>query len=418
MPNAQLKPKSNAQQAKGRRKRRPAKAVAIQPGPPKAPPSRTTASLENSLRTMKISKPMSVGSDWAMCRLQPWNGLHGALMPDGTGDPRIVMDMYSWTDIAITGTANFAIRTLPALPFNAILIPQTTMNASITMSNGLPSTITPTIGQGGMYAYSGTIAGPIPIAATKASTQTHWSDNPALDDPKIFVTANKARITSMGWRLTYTGQASTCTGVVTTTSSPMVIDPIVPKQTGRVRYTVPDGTLGGAVDCGVTALKIVPTYPMFEAFAATGKDSIVLRPEVGARGLVRHSQPTYPFKEIQDQNLVLTIARDGVNQITGDLNALLNVNFPTTGIPVANGGTAVLGSLMMLDDDWDMTTINLTGVNGSYRFEVWTCVEYIPAPSSIMRDIATVSAKANIPLVSSASAAAAKAPVASPVNTT
>jgi len=194
--------------------------------------ARTTASVENSLRKLNIAPavPRQM-DDWAACRLTPWNGIRGSLIPDGSNDPRIVYDHYCYTDIILTGAVNtFCIKTLPTLPWGALIVPAAPMVMNITGGFMQPSTTVPALGSGNLFAYSGTVGAPVPISAYRASIGTNWSDDPTTDDRKNFITANKARISSMGWRLTYTGPAASCSGVITVNSNSLITDPMMLKQ--------------------------------------------------------------------------------------------------------------------------------------------------------------------------------------------
>jgi len=191
---------------------------------------------------------------WAACRLAPWAYQGGELLPDGSGDPRVVTDFYAWTDIGVgTTPQNFSITTLPTLPFAATL---KAGGANLTITGSNMVTGTPTIGSGGMYNYTGAVNKPIPINATKASTTSSWADRWDVDSSKHYIKANRARITSMGWRVVYTGPASTCAGILTCTSAPIRDDPIVDKTgSNNINFKLPDGTVGGVA---ITAGRLVP----------------------------------------------------------------------------------------------------------------------------------------------------------------
>jgi len=277
-----------------------------------------------------------------------------------------------------------------------------------------PSTTVPALGSGNLFAYSGTVGAPVPISAYRASIGTNWSDDPTVDDRKNFITANKARISSMGWRLTYTGPAASCSGVITVNSNSLITDPMMLKLNNRIGNIIADGTVGANLDTTANPIKVVPTVPFYsQAYSSSAKDTVTLRPEMGARGVVRHNAPQFNWSELYDQGFLLTVANDGANQMGGDLlNAVANAY--AVGPFTANKGTVALGSLNFYDQDWDSVNIVLTGVTGSFRFEQYTCVEYIPFTTSILRELATVTKAASPQTVAAVDKAVANKPVAEP----
>jgi hypothetical protein len=349
-------------------------------------------------------------SMWAACRLQPWAHQNGDLLPDGSGDPRVVSDFYSWTDIGVgTTPQNFSITTLPTLPFAATL-KSGGATLAITGSNMLSGPV-PTVGGGGLWNYTGAVSKPIPINATKATSPATWEDRWDVDSSKHYIQANKARLTSMGWRVVYTGPANTCSGIITCTSAPIRDDPVVDKTntTQQINFTLPTGVAGGSSTVGA---RLVPIDHIGIGAGYQGKDAVSARPEASLHGICRHSAPIYAWKEIYDQGLLLVESPNGDNQLSGNYDAFFGVNYPTTGTPVSGGGTAVFGSVYFYDNEWDTTTINFTNVTGSFRFETWQCVEFIPVPESAAYDMARVSTKSSPATVANVNTQASQVPVA------
>lgn len=375
------------------------------------------------MRKVLVSRPIgnpSPAADWAMCRLSPWSGSRSGLLPDGSGDPRAVVDFHAFTDITIKQglTTSFNICTLPALPFNAYMFFPTALNAGdITISGALYDTTgTPTVGGGGFWSFNNSIASSslVPINPTKASIPSAWSDTPSTDDARSYIYADRARVTSFGWRLLYTGPVSTAQGVITVNSAPLKADPPVYKSVGRIQ-TYTTTALGGIIDCAASPVRILPTTPRTNALSS-GKDNVTARPEANLHGIVRHNEPIYSWRDVYQQGLYLTQTMDGANQLGGTINSFFAGNYPANSVPVVNGGTCVFGTLNMYDQGWDTTTITCTGVTGSYRFETWMCVEFVPAASSAYYDLARVVKEADTKVVDAVGKKAAQGPLATTAN--
>jgi hypothetical protein len=372
--------------------------------------ARTTAQVEKDLKTV-FSPPrasvMKGMDDWSMCRLNPWSAnMKGAILPDGSGDPRFSIDLYSYTDIASTSpTWSAQLQILPTLPYCAMFIP--TQTANYTLTGPYMMTGTWTGANGGMHSFVGNInAGlALPINGTKAVTT--YLDDPYSDNASAqFISANKARIISMGWRLVYTGPANACTGVVTVSSNPTKTDPPFFKSTGTLTW---NNAVGVATDVGNTATNPARCLPITFGAAYASKDSVSDRPEATLMGLVRHSSPVYNWQDLYEQPLCLTYQVPGSNQ-----NATAIYSYPVGGgfTPIINTATVTHGTISLFDDGWDAVNIMLNSVTGTFRLETWQCLEYIPQPESIYYDIAKVSNLANTQLVTSVNKAASEVPIA------
>jgi len=99
--------------------------------------------------------------------------------------------------------------------------------------------------------------------------------------------------------------------------------------------------------------------------------------------------------------------------LAGTYDAFFGVNYPSTGVPVLGSGTAVFGSVFLYDNDWDTTTINFTNVTGSFRFETWQCVEFIPVPETSAYDMARTVKEVDQKAIDTANKNAADKPVGS-----
>lgn len=383
------------------------------PKPSLVTTSRTLATTQNSLRKLNASTEEGVRS-WPMCRLQPWSGGSGALLPDGSGDPRTVSDFYAFTDITIgAGMSGFSLATIPALPYNALFRHDSgsvTLNGS-GFAGGAPNN------NGGVFAvtYGATNTLPwVPINATKAASSLIWEDT-LSGMTKSYIPSDKARVTSMGWRLLYTGPSSTCSGLVTVTSTTLRTDPSVPKTIGRITQAGANGSQGNIIDCSAKPVRILPINLSGAALNA-GKDTVVARPETTLKGVVRHSAPVYQWKDMAEQPMLMVQWRGGRNYLLDDMEASCASFVNAAGVAQPNWSTVANGGIYFIDEDWDSTNIQVSGASGSYRFETWMCVEYVPHTNTAYYDMSRVVNQAETKVVDITNKTAASLKVATPTS--
>jgi len=368
--------------------------------------SRTLASVEKSLKTVYIGDSKK-GQGWQHCRLNPWSAPGGAMLPDSSNTRRLTVDYYSYTDISFTGTASFDLMTVPWMPYNALLKPQSGTTITVSGSNMILGT-----GSGGIVPSTMPVlaaTGMIPINATKASWASSYVDSYLGTGNKSQIAANKARAISMAWRLTYTGQASSAQGTAVVCSVPMRFDDPFNKEVGSVIYHNSDNTVTGSISTASTRRMCMPFD--YNIGAALGKDSIMARPEQGLRGLVRHSAPNYLWKDIRSISVQPVLLDSSINMLGSDVQSAIVSNLDANGV-YAGKGTVNQGTIWFYDDEWESTVIKLTGVSGSFRFETWFCLEYIPDPDSTFSDFATVAKEINPKMIENTERMAAKMPLA------
>jgi hypothetical protein len=375
--------------------------------------SRTLNEVERALRlsTRPMPQAQKDADMWTACRLAPWNNQHGALIPDGTNDPRIAVDLYAYTDISVDKVTSFNLATLPSLPYAAFIQPKLAgAKYTLTGSNTVPPNST-----GGGFYTSFTSGTPnncaTPINFTKAAGQVTYADNPNLPTKSMYITADKARITSMGWRLVYTGPASTCQGTVTVHANPLRNDDVFPKTVGTIQYYQADMTAANTQDTSAIPVKAYP-FTNITLSNAYGKESIMARPEATLHGLCRRSQRVYNWKEISEQPYLLINTDTANNEINGPANATMTSTWLVGG-SYGTVGTAKFGTVSLMDDDWDSTLIQLDNVQGSFRFETWQCIEFIPVVESLAFDMARKLTTTNEAAIARANQLATMTPLAS-----
>jgi len=378
-------------------------------------PYRTTDTVERELRRAMaaLNSHGNNKSEWAMCRMNPWGAHKYGLLPDGSNDSRLLSDYYSYTDIICPGTCSFQILTLPALPYNGLFRSLgSTGNYSITPSfNGtVLSAGTRSINSMQAITTALTSSGNF-VPINPNSWIFGYVDDPTVSDTTPYISTNKVRITSMGWRLVYTGSAASASGLITVTSSPASIDSY--QKTGGI-VNIPSANGVAALtnlNAGTNPMSIEVLTPFTAGFTSnTSKEVMTFRPENCPRGVVKHNGATFTWKPIWDTPHIIVTAQPGVSYmfdpLTSTTAAAANQTTPTT------ASTMPLGTVNFLDLDWDCTSIVATNVTGAFRFETWTCYEIIPDQSSAFSAYATKATESLPNVVARVEADIANSPVA------
>jgi len=354
-------------------------------------------SVENSLKKLSLSNSGgNKSSNWGMCRLNPWNAstqMNMARLPDGNSSNGYSYDIYSYADVNLTGINNLVFTTFPGLPFQATLnFPTGASTVNITGANSLAA-LAPVVVPGvGSYNYTGAaVAGAtVPICFGRFPVD----DNPFSASPTTY-SASKARIISQAWRITYTGPAAQCSGITTVTPCPLQLDPEepIPKNLGRILYQNMAGVAAASVTDCVTSPVLVQQHSYI--LPAANKESKQMRPETTPTGLVRRNASSldWNFRDIGAQSIILTQPIGSSGTITGsNLNNFFAAAF---GQPLPGGSTVCIGSVDFIDNQWDCTHVQLTGVTGSFRFETITCFEFISSINSALYELSTPSPPLN-----------------------
>jgi hypothetical protein len=162
------------------------------------------------------------------------------------------------------------------------------------------------------------------------------------------------------------------------------------KSTGTLSFL---DRLNAATPFGVIcSSNPILVYGLNQDPAAVGasKESIQMRPETSPSGLVRRSAGSldWEFHDILEQSAML-VRNSSITTITGgNINALWT---SSAGALVPESSTALFGMLDFVDPSWDSTVVILNNVTGSFRFEIITCVEFVPATSTVLYEVSTAS---------------------------
>jgi hypothetical protein len=353
-----------------------------------------TANVQRSLGAKTIPKRSTQGAAdntaaWAMCRMNPWaQALHStpAKAPMGSGDATYTTDVWSFCDISWPGTASFVLRTLPTLPITGSImalagIPGVTLTGNYVQTGSSPITAP----GAGFYAYNGALAPNVLVPICNTSQAARDSMLDTIIPP---YQASKARILSQAWKITYTGPAQTCQGIMQVTSNANAVEEPVEKQTGRISYVSAAGVPAPVVtDTAVDPVMILPVTS--NAFtSSTDKNTVVFRPEAGGRGLVKRNvgNDLWPMHDIWDQSRLLVTNNTTGSTLKDNVTATFGASI---GQVSAGGSTMVLGSIQMMDDTWNSSSVACLNMTGSVRFEVITCYEFAPDAGTVLYDVSS-----------------------------
>lgn len=310
--------------------------------------------------------------NYISCRVNPFSGPGGAKIPDGANSNFISVDTKTVDIIACSATANaFCIQTLPCLPALAMISANPGATLSLNGTNvAPPSSITP-------IGTSTTAWSPISIPQPYLVASGGYTPGVALEDPYH---SSKARMVSVGYKLTYTGPAQTCAGAITVTPNPVSFSSAGSATSGvnpalLQSYSVNVGTTAGVrmYTSGLGTQILVPDV----AINPTGntRQSQTFRPEDGVIIIPRHKTAAFDLKPTLDVPAAMVAGFN--NSIT------LPFDWFST---LANTHTQYRGGIVWYDDDWDSYLVSATGLNvdASFRWETVLCMEYNPQMSSTL----------------------------------
>nr|QYF49962.1 MAG: hypothetical protein 2 [Heilongjiang sediment noda-like virus 3] len=318
--------------------------------------ARTLESVEKALTKMSLNGPSNPAKGYLACRYSPFEG-HSQGVPDGNGRNLTLRDYYTAFDISCD-ESGFDAVIVPWVPMQALIRPGrpgSTMNI-----NGNPYT-------------------------SPASTDV-WSANgsttiAALGARPDSMTGNgnnhiaSGRIVTVGYKLIYTGRASTCEGTIQADLFPQKLD-LVETNAAAVKRWLWNGTQA-TTDWPANTVKVanMDFDVLSDALAPT---TVVTRPEHGLTGVLsrRTSSKNNTFKPFYELGLVPI----------QDFGTPSGTYTSFTAYPAiaddAYHNNPRCPTVSLIDDDFNVVRIRVrTGNAVTYRLEVLTCVQFEQTPS-------------------------------------
>jgi len=391
-----------------RRTRKPAIKRAIRK------PRNTT--LLNNVRTVesitralgKMPKPMAnMGGAYLHCRMDPFSSDGKGSIPDGGNTGFFTVDNRTVDNIVIGDSGNYIIQTLPTLPCSAVMLG--TGGATGTKINGAnivwgtgPPVLVPNL----------SVTAPLSVLPQWLSAVGTLYPGQSFND---VYNASNARLVSVGYKLTYTGQILSCAGSITVTPNDVAISPFSQVTNASpfavantLAVTLDTSDLSGSyyTKTGTNVLQLDgSTNPN-----ALTRDSVVFRPEEGVYIIPKHK--TNVFKNIPITDTVSALVSNPTSdQTTGALTFNM-INATNSAFP----NSVYQGGVIWYDNDWSGVQVTIAGMTpgSTFRWDTIWCMEINPAVSSPFASL-TVKASPNNPsAITTAQAASNAKPVAAP----
>lgn len=327
--------------------------------------ARTLESVEKALTKMSLNGPSQPAKGYLACRYSPFDG-HTSGIPDGNGRNTTLRDYYSAFDIVCDSSGFDAIIT-PWIPIQTLITPGAPGN-TVTVNNVAfkrPANITFPQTTGVFPVYS----------AHCSNTMSALGGRPDSNDGNSNNHIASGRIVTVGYKLIYTGKASTCEGTIISDLFSLKQDMTETNNGNVIRYLF-DGTQAGtpwtsntvkvtSLDMDVNSTNLAPT-------------TVVTRPEHGLNGVLsrRTSAKNSTFKPYNELGLIPVYD----NGIPGSQAAFIALP-SLTNLQDQFQGNPNCASITLVDDDFNVARIRVrTAEANSYRLEVLTCVQFEQTP--------------------------------------
>nr|QYF49894.1 MAG: hypothetical protein 2 [Jiangsu sediment noda-like virus 1] len=318
--------------------------------------ARTLESVEKALTKMSLNGPSNPAKGYLACRYSPFEG-HSQGVPDGNGRNLTLRDYYTAFDISCD-ESGFDAVIVPWVPMQALIRPGrpgSTMNI-----NGNPYT-----SPASTDVWSANGSKTIAALGARPDSMTGNGDNHIAS----------GRIVTVGYKLIYTGRASTCEGTIQADLFPQKLD-LVETNAAAVKRWLWNGTQA-TTDWPANTVKVanMDFDVLSDSLAPT---TVVTRPEHGLTGVLsrRTSSKNNTFKPFYELGLVPiqdfgtpsgTYTSFTAYPAIADDSYHNNPRCPT---------------VSLIDDDFNVVRIRVrTGNAVTYRLEVLTCVQFEQTPS-------------------------------------
>lgn len=333
-----------------------------------------------SLKTA-VAKPLP---HYVVCRSNPFAGHGGSAIPDGKNSNFVVTDTFSVTNFSPTAAGQtIIVQTTNCLPALAMIGSRTNFIVDGTTVTALTS-LQPNASTSGTTFYPACVPPPL-VGQGGIGTQ--------FSDPYNSTTA---RAISMGFRLIYTGPATTCAGVVTVTPNPIGFGQTITTVSGGLGIVPVSaaGAAGTSIAASVTGICMDMTINETSLTRA----SATYRPEQGLYVVAQHKTADFKLQPTYGSALVpLANANTAIG--AGNLCSLFRTVGSTT------------PGVIWFDNDWMTYQIAISGMNAdaTYRLESVLCMEYSPAITSAFYPLSIKMSPNDVKLIAQAQAIVDKA---------
>lgn len=303
-------------------------------------------------RSKQVYKPGPQSMAYPMCRLNPFTG-GSAMYPGGGNAAVIVVDHRCFFDLRFgTNPGAVFLRILPCAPYAAIIHPDNTSSTYVVSNN----------------KNIGDTYGPLGTSGTDTSSTWYPAAIMSEYDTSVFpgagtpvpFGATKARITSCGFRIMYTGITQLARGLISMTPGALNV---VSRETLPVGVNIRTQLDGAGTVITANTSDAIQVDGDVIASPCTPQ-TVTVPAAAGASGVLTQVSETLPFRPVTQGGAVLFA--DGKTE---------SLICSTTGVRAAVG---------FYDESWAPVDIYVGSgdANTAFRVEVATCVEYQVETSS------------------------------------
>lgn len=318
----------------------------------KRSPDTIISALTKSMNKASIGN--NAKSQYHMCMLNPF--LHKAEqgIPDGSNANYVVIDSYTADTIGSIGSHEFIIQTLPFMPCTAGIASLGSINVNgISITANTSYDISSTDPKSSLY----------PLAVPAAwRTSPYYTPGQEQDDP---YNSSTCRWVAVGYRLIYTGPATTCAGVITVTPNDVgcgnfnMISTSVTgvANTWAFHEVTPTGVSGGATPIGTP---VVQADIHIDPNSFTSQ-TMTFRPEQGVSIFPKHKGSSYIPKPTNNPVGIIGPGRTDTSE---------TIKYSL----LKSEGDEYSGGIVWYDDSWSCYTIRASGLNSDATFRLETVV--------------------------------------------
>lgn len=322
--------------------------------------ARSLESVEKALSRMTITRGNET-KGYLACRYAPFESKsHG--VPDGMGTNLTSRDFYSAFDL-VSDEKGFDCMILPYVPVCAMVTPSV-VGGTIKVDGN-------TFTRGDNWNFDSNAPRWAPLGGVQMGSMTGAPNKP---DFTIEQHIASGRIVTVGFRIYYTGQASTCEGTITATSLPIKQD-VVETNFRKIAIGLWDGS---SLDYAANTVKCV-SLDMKPVSGIVSPDAVIVRPEHGLHGVLKRrvAARSHHFKPWWEEGCVMLYDKYGTSSSAAAVGSITDYG-PTGGVdgPWTTGRTNI-PVVSLVDDDFEAVHLKVrTGAAAKYRLEVITCVQF------------------------------------------
>lgn len=331
-----------------------------------------------------------MGDPYAICRLTPFQSKGiGNGIPDGSDARKILIDHRMNNVLTFGTTGSFDILVTPALP------------SSVWIRSGVGDSTFKINGATHSYNVVDRQFG-IPMI------QPEWRNLPVqlhnaegvFDDAGSLYGANKCRLVTVGWSITYIGTDYQNSGAMTIQTYALAANDSQPNQNTFAVFNS-QGPTNKNWNEGQLQLRYLGSDP-FQNLSTRSLETKTIPLRKGANGVLRHTANEYEWTPITPNLTFLT------NSATEKQSCLMIIENGTSEQVVGHWP-----HVASYDDGWSSTLIKISGGadGASFMLDTLYCVEYIPAMNNESYSLAKGSGPEKATLIKSVNDVAKKLPV-------